>query len=309
MKAKILRVLAWVKSLRRMTNATKANIIAASNGLLGLLIAFNLVFTQTQLGAIDAFLNTFLGLFVVGTYQASVKRVSPEPPLTDNDTHVDLLDEHPGVGRLGRHVEHDPRSRAFGVTATTVLKKVRWRRYGNPFNQGQLGSCTGNAITGILNTSPFHKSGSRIYAEKDAVAIYEAATLIDNITGQYPPTDTGSSGLAVCKAAKAKGYISAYRHAFGLQQALSALMSGPVITGVDWYEGFDTPDASGLVAISGAVRGGHEFEVIGYDPSTGLVEAVNSWGAGWGVKGHFFFTADTWGRLLSQQGDVTVPIP
>lgn len=219
--------------------------------------------------------------------------------------------ETPGRGRLGRHVEHDPASVAYGIEATgRALTKVLWARGGRPFNQGQLGSCTGNATAGLLNTAPFRQArGGKLLTEKDAVAIYELATTLDAIAGQYPPTDTGSSGLGACKAAKKLGYISGYKHAFSIHAALEALMDGPVITGVNWYDGFDNPDANGLVEISGQVRGGHEFEVLGYDPATDLVTAENSWGRTWGVKGRFHFTSATWARLLAEQGDATVPVP
>lgn len=212
---------------------------------------------------------------------------------------------------LGRNVEHDPRSRDFAVQVDEAapLKKVLWRRYGSVLDQGQLGSCTGNAIVGAVNTSPLRKTGAKALTEKDAVSIYSAATIIDGEPGEYPPTDTGSSGLAVCKVAKTRGLISSYAHAFSLAQALQALQAGPVITGVSWYEGFDSPDASGLVAISGGVRGGHEFEVLGYDPASDLLTAVNSWGKSWGVAGRFHFTSATWSALLAQQGDVSVPLP
>jgi hypothetical protein len=213
--------------------------------------------------------------------------------------------------KLGRLVEHDPRSRDFPalVDEAAPLRKVLWRRYGKPFDQGDLGSCTGNAIAGAINTEPLHAAGKRLLVEADAVEIYSHATDLDNAPGSYPPDDTGSSGLAACKAAKALGYISGYRHAFSLTAALQALMSGPVITGVSWFEGFDTPNKKGLVEISGSVRGGHEFEVLGYDPATDLVTAENSWGSSWGLAGRFHFTAKTWAELLAQQGDVTVPIP
>lgn len=224
---------------------------------------------------------------------------------------VAFLEETPGAGRLGRHVEHDERSRGFAVDVdeAAALKKVLHLRYGNPFNQGELGSCTGNAMAGVLNTAPFHSASGKLRSEKDAVAIYEAATTIDGIAGQYPPDDTGSSGLAVCKVAKSKGWIAGYKHAFSISAALQALQKSPVITGVAWYEGFDTPDAHGVVDISGSVRGGHEFEVRGYDPATDLLTAENSWGTSWGLKGLFHFTSKTWAELLAQQGDVTVPVP
>jgi hypothetical protein len=213
--------------------------------------------------------------------------------------------------RLGRHIEHDERSRAFEIEArgTTKLRSVHWRRHGQPFDQGELGSCTGNAIAGALNTEPIYPAGKHqlLLHEKDAVDLYALATRLDEFPGDYPPDDTGSSGLAACKAAKTKGLISSYRHAFGIHQALTALMHGPVITGVNWYEGFDQPDANGHVTVNGQVRGGHEFEVLGYDVDAGEVLAENSWGAGWGIRGRFTFDVATWARLLDEQGDVTVP--
>lgn len=221
-----------------------------------------------------------------------------------------LIETHVEGKRLGRHVEHDPLSNNFPfmVEEAMPLQKVLWPRYTAIFNQGELGSCTGNACAGAVDTKPLHKTGRNLH-EKDAVALYEMATTLDSQPGSYPPNDTGSSGLAVAKAAQKKGYISSYQHAFSLDQALQALMHGPVITGVSWFEGFDSPDESGLVEIDGQVRGGHEFLIRGYDPATDLVSADNSWGKSYGVHGSFFFTSKTWAELLAQQGDVTILLP
>jgi hypothetical protein len=58
-----------------MTNATKAAIILAVNGVLGVAIAFDVAFSQEQLGAINIALNSVLGLAVALTYKNSPKRV------------------------------------------------------------------------------------------------------------------------------------------------------------------------------------------------------------------------------------------
>lgn len=213
--------------------------------------------------------------------------------------------------RLGRHVEHDERSHAYAVTGPApVFKTVTHARSGGPFDQGEIGSCTGNATAGAINTVPIHRPGIRLLIEPDALKIYELATTIDDITGSYPPTDTGSSGLSAAKAAQQLGLITSYTHAFSMVQALTALMSGPVITGVSWYEGFDNPDKHGLVSISGQIRGGHEFEVLGFQLGhtfdQSLVICENSWGKTWGLNGRFNFTVATWQKLLDQQGDVTI---
>lgn len=229
---------------------------------------------------------------------------------------VVLLEESRVDGMpLGRHVEHDERSRAHAVEAMAAeaIKSTAWHRRGGPFNQLKLGSCTGNAAAGVVNTAPFQPNEPKLLGEADAVSIYEDATALDNIPGHYPPTDTGSSGLAVCKVLKGRGLISSYSHAFSIHAAVSALMAGPVITGIPWYEGFDTPDADGLVHIAGEVRGGHEIEVpefvMGHTGSylDGLVVPYNSWGLHWGLHGTFKVTVRDWATLLEQQGDVTVP--
>lgn len=59
-----------------MTNATKAQIIAAINALLGLAVAFNVALTQAQIGAVGVVVNAVLALIVGLTFKQSPKRVA-----------------------------------------------------------------------------------------------------------------------------------------------------------------------------------------------------------------------------------------
>ena len=220
---------------------------------------------------------------------------------------VTLQEEKVDGRRLGRHVVHDPRSRNFPAETAGAIKSVQHTSVSLPLNQGQIGSCTANALCGALDSTPDNTAGRRFH-EKDAVKLYELETQLE---GQpYPPNDPGGSGLMVCKAAKQLGWISAYRHAFSVHSALLALTLRPVITGVNWYTSFDAPDANGLVAIAAhaKVRGGHEVLADGIDEPNQLVWFWNSWGKSFGVGGRFCMSFDTWGQLLSEQGDVTVPM-
>ena len=240
---------------------------------------------------------------------------------------LDILvrqDEHHVKGkRLGRHLEHDPLSRGYAIPAHDVvdseLQSVNWHCYAKPFDQGDTGMCTGTAMGALLSTEPFSKG--RTLTLEECKRLYSEATHLDRIPGHYPPDDTGSSGLAVAKAAKKENYIAAYRHAFSMRAALKALQNGPVITGFGWYDSFDDPTSTGFVSIQpgAVVRGGHEVMVWGLeivlaengevDESNSFIKLRNSWGEGFAANGDFFMTITTWRHLMKEYGDITVPVP
>jgi hypothetical protein len=229
-----------------------------------------------------------------------------ETTMADGDV-IELAETISPGHRLGRHVEHDARSRNFPA-AVAPIADVKHVRHGQPFDQGQLGSCTGNAMAGAMMTEPYYKA-DRILVEANAVLLYEQATHLDRVQGSYPPDDTGSTGLAVAKAAKRDGYISAYSHAFGLQQALGALTMAPVIAGINWYTSFDTPLPTGECPLTAGatIRGGHEIELFGLSVEDQQVWAYQSWGPTWGGLGNgtFWFSYATFEQLLAEKGDVT----
>jgi hypothetical protein len=217
---------------------------------------------------------------------------------------------------LGRHVRHDSRSLSYLVQPDGTVVTARWNRLIPVLDQKQVGSCTGNAATGALGTEPDYDSLKTQLAqgltlnEAEALKLYSAAEDIDG-DGPYPPNDHGSSGLSVAKAAQNAGLISGYTHITSIAAAQTAIQTGPFIVGTDWYTSFDTPDSNGVVAIAkgATVRGGHEYECIGYNATTDLWEMVNSWGTTFGVGGHFFYSTATFKALLADQGDATVLVP
>lgn len=229
---------------------------------------------------------------------------------------------------LGRRVEHDPRSvyYAVGVRPKSAISSVSWIRRAPVFDQGDLGSCTGNAAAGLVGTDTINRHGLTVTPinlpsvvsvpvdEALAVRVYSLATTLDEFSGQYPPTDTGSSGIGVAKALAKLGLAGSYKHAFSISALQSALQTGPVMVGIKWLESmFSTtsPDpATALVTVdrSSAVAGGHEFVVDAYDKALARYRMTNSWGLSWGVNGQAWFTEADLKWLLSDSGDVTQPV-
>lgn len=226
-----------------------------------------------------------------------------------NPHRVGLIPETPSErgGRLGRHLHFDERSRGFAVPLPKDAKVVSrtWLRTLAAFDQGNLGSCTGNGAVGLLCTAPFREKGHR-YTEALARKVYSQASQLDTVVGQWPPQDTGSTVLAAMKALRALGHARGYHWCFGLNDVLKTLATlGPVEVGLNWYEGFDQPNASGLVKLRGGVRGGHAFELLGVDAEQKLVWAINSWGPAWGLHGRFAFSWADLDRLLHENGEAS----
>jgi hypothetical protein len=229
-------------------------------------------------------------------------------------------DVHQGM-RLGRNQWLDARSLAYMIENDVKAMSQRlegriWERVLAILDQGDLGSCTGNAATGALGTQPFYDAVGREVlgnpkdrktAESFAVALYSDATRVDAYPGTYPTEDTGSSGLAVCKVLKARGTIKAYRWARSPYGLLRLLQEGPVLQGMPWYNAFFEPDSAGYIDSnrhwpSSGVAGGHEVEAIGVelderDAYNSTVIYANSWGPSWGKSGLFKMRLRTYEQM------------
>ena len=113
--------------------------------------------------------------------------------MAENGVYRERLDEQVMDGmRLGRHVEHDPRSREYVAELAPQIQSVTHNASGLPLNQGQIGSCTANALCGALDSTPNYAGGSPLN-EQEAVNVYELETKLEG--HPYPPNDPGGSGL------------------------------------------------------------------------------------------------------------------
>jgi hypothetical protein len=179
----------------------------------------------------------------------------------------------------------------------------------------ELGSCTGQAGTYNLSTSPklsaAVKAAGGVLDERFAIVLYADASEADEYPGEaFPPTDCGSSGLGVCKVLKARGLIGSYTWATTLEGVAALLQRGSVMFGTPWYEAWFEPDSDGFVDggdwEASGVAGGHEICVTRLetwderDPGKSVIVFPNSWAKGWGEQGYGRMRLATYSRLRSQ---------
>jgi hypothetical protein len=227
------------------------------------------------------------------------------------------IPEHVVPGkRLGRHIWHDPRSKQYRAEMASSIQAVNHNARGLPLNQGDVGSCTAEALCAALNSDPDNAAlqgqwQGHIFTQDDAYKLYGTETA--NEGDPYPPNDPGGSGGAVCQAAQQLGWISSYTWAFSAGDAYKALVLRPIICGINWYTSFDDPDpVTGIITftLDATVRGGHEICFTEVDAERELLGFWQSWGS-WGLngtgKGYLSFMDCE--RLLAEGGDVTVPLP
>lgn len=222
---------------------------------------------------------------------------------TDERDYKLSLAEHPADAALP---EVDPRKES--------LMPVVW-------DQGQLGSCTANAVAAALqyNHGVIHSRKARRPSRLD---IYYGERQLEGSLGQG---DTGAYGRDGFKYAQKTGYLlekewpydtsryedqpqgsvrvkleQSYVSVPQVPATIKAVLSNrqTVAFGFTVYESFE----SGAVAESGIVPmpgnnestlGGHEVLAVGYLAAhPDYVLCRNSWGADWGLGGYFLFPWD-----------------
>jgi C1A family cysteine protease len=191
------------------------------------------------------------------------------------------------------------------------------------FDQGNLGSCTANAIAAALEFDQMKQSEADVFTPS-RLFIYYSERVMEHSVGE----DSGAmirdgiksvaklgaphealwpyviSKFAMKPAAAA--YKDATKHQALLYQRLiqdanqcrGCLADGyPFIFGFSVYESFE----SAAVARTGRVPmpepgekqlGGHAVLCVGYDDPAGMFIVRNSWGSSWGMKGYFTMPMD-----------------
>jgi C1A family cysteine protease len=185
------------------------------------------------------------------------------------------------------------------------------------YDQGQLGSCTANAIAAALEFEQMKQKEkyfmpSRLFiyynerALEHTVASDSGAQIRDGIksVGQQGDCPEKLWPYNIAKFATkppATCYQNAVKHKAILYQRVvraAEQMKGCLASGYPFVFGFSVYDSfmSGTVAKTGhaslpgpgeKLAGGHAVMAAGYDDANQWFIVRNSWGTGWGLKGYF----------------------
>ena len=208
---------------------------------------------------------------------------------------------------FGRLPEFDERSKAWPIrTLLGAPRPPRSYTWSCPVNldQGNVGACVGFSWAAELAARP--KVISNV-TNDTGMQLYRRAQQLDQWPGE---NYSGSSVIAGAKAVTEAGFMTEYRWAFHLSDALEAIAyHGPCILGVPWYEGMSRPDSTyGYIKPTGRIVGGHAILAKAVNVRRQDVTVHNSWSHQWGVNGTARLLWTDLGRLLAEDGEVCVPV-
>lgn len=187
------------------------------------------------------------------------------------------------------------------------------------YNQGPIGSCTANALSGAFEFCR-KKQKLKIFMPSRLFLYYNERVMINtvnsdsgayirdgikslNTTGICPEKNWpymvekfADKPPKKCYDMAIKSTIKSYQRLnnTNLPQLQSCLSEGyPFVFGFTVYESFQSQQVAktGILPMpkpKEKVVGGHAVMAVGYDNSKNAVIVRNSWGTNWGLKGYFY---------------------
>ena len=193
--------------------------------------------------------------------------------------------------------------------------------------QGELGSCTANAIASglreylLINKEIKWMPLSRLFlywqerylegavnedsgAEiRDGMKVLQKIGVCPESDWPYDESTFANTPTAIMVANAAPYKIKEYHRVRTLDQLKAALAEGlPVVIGIDIYESFESEavEHNGVVPMPDVNKeqllGGHAVLAVGYDDAKARLIVRNSWGITWGDLGYCYLPYDYYAK-------------
>jgi len=215
----------------------------------------------------------------------------------------------------------DHRDMMYGAVCRVPSKlpaSVDLRPHCSPVeDQGDLGSCTGNAIAGAVEF--LEKKDAVTFINVSRLFIYYNERVIEHTVGSdagamirdgikslvkqgvcseqkwpYVIAKYTAKPPAACYTEALRHRATAYARLESLDEMRACLADGyPFVFGITVYSSFESQQVAktGVVPMPSKGRdkmvGGHAVLGVGYDDAKQRFLVRNSWGAGWGMRGYF----------------------
>jgi Papain family cysteine protease len=195
-----------------------------------------------------------------------------------------------GYGRIPSKAD----GRNYGIDELTMLMRAGLTpvSYLDPvvLDQGDTPHCVGYGTAGFLATAEAKTPDDPGIKNSDGERIYYECKVVDG----EPKAEDGST---VHSAAKVLLNVEKVIAAYGFLDFANAKKwidsSGPVVIGIDWYDGMEDTDKNGIIHATGGIAGGHCILWTGTDMvinGVGYNRIRNSWGQSWGIGGDCFIS-------------------
>jgi C1A family cysteine protease len=209
------------------------------------------------------------------------------------------------------------------AAAPAILAKLAPKkdlRSGCPpvYDQGQLGSCTANAIAAAVQFD-LKKQKVKVFAPSRLFIYYNERVIENTVNSDngaqirdgiksiandgvcpepewpYDITKFADKPTPQCYTDGAKCQAVGYQRlvSTNINQLKGCIASGfPFVFGFTVYDSFESADVAktGVLNLPGSqekVQGGHAVLAVGYDDTAQRFTVRNSWGKDWGIKGYF----------------------
>lgn len=198
-----------------------------------------------------------------------------------------------GVTVEGEHIKL-----AVGTEFKPKTKSHRQYKY---FTQNGPKCTAFGTLMYLATARPYNKAlqGKRLVEGNE---LYDLIRLWDRSQGWV--FDEGATVNAALETARSLGWVARYEWLYTIRSMQEAILIGPLVAGIYWYDSMFDRDAEGIVIEPRSfdtADSGHFITIRKYDARRDIWWCPNTWGDGdYGIPGNLMH------RLIREEGEIAI---